>query len=58
MSQLTNTDLKQYLSEQRNEEEAFRAALEVLISRCDPSVRQPYLLSDLFRSVEGCVGAL
>ncbi|WP_335219260.1 DUF6887 family protein [Nostoc sp.] len=30
LNQMTNTELKRYLSEHRNEEEAFRAALQVL----------------------------
>lgn len=42
LSQMTNTELKQYLSEHRNDEEAFRAALEVLMRRRDPANRQPY----------------
>ena len=40
--QMTNAELKQYLSAHRNDEEAFRAALQVLIGRCDPNTRQPY----------------
>lgn len=40
---MTNTELKQYISEHRNDESAFRAALEVLISRRDPNATyQPY----------------
>lgn len=39
---MTNTELKQYLSQQRNDKEAFRAALEVVTSRCNPANRQPY----------------
>jgi hypothetical protein len=42
LSQMTNTELKQYLSEHRNDQEAFRAALEVLMSRRNPATRQPY----------------
>jgi hypothetical protein len=42
LSQMTNTELKQYISEHRNDEEAFRAALAVVISRRDPAKRQPY----------------
>lgn len=33
LHQMTNAQLKQYLSEHRNDEEAFRAGLEVLMSR-------------------------
>jgi len=43
LHQMTNTELKQYISKHRNDEEAFRAALEVLISRRDPDAAyQPY----------------
>ncbi len=43
LSEMTTTQLKQYLSEHRNDEESFRAALQILISRRDPNVpRQPY----------------
>lgn len=42
LSQMTNTELKQYISEHRNDKEAFQAALEVLMSRRDPANRQPY----------------
>jgi hypothetical protein len=38
--QMTNAELKQYISVHRNNEEAFRAALGVLMSRRDPSA--PY----------------
>lgn len=41
-SQMTNTELKRFLSENRNDETAFRAALEVLIDRCDLATQQPY----------------
>jgi len=39
---MTNAELKQYLSEHRNDEEVFRAALEILLQRCAPNNRQPY----------------
>lgn len=43
LSELTNAELKRYLADHRKDEEAFRAALQVLISRRDPNaVRQPY----------------
>ncbi|AFZ32972.1 hypothetical protein Glo7428_4533 [Gloeocapsa sp. PCC 7428] len=42
LSLMTNTELKQYLSQHRNDQEAFRAALEVLMSRRNPTNRQPY----------------
>ena len=40
--QMTNTELKQYISEHRNDNEAFQAAMEVLMSRCNPAIRQLY----------------
>ncbi|MFE1746194.1 DUF6887 family protein [Coleofasciculus sp. H7-2] len=42
LSQMTNAELKRYLSEHRNEDEAFRAALEVLMNRRNLANRQPY----------------
>ncbi len=43
LDQMTNIELKQYISKHKNDEEAFRAALEVLISRRDPNATyQPY----------------
>ncbi len=40
---MTNAELKQYISAHRNDEQAFRAALEELISRRDPNAPyQPY----------------
>lgn len=42
LNQMTNTELKQYISKHRNEEEAFRAALQVLMSRCDSATQYPY----------------
>ena len=33
LSEMTNAELRQYLSEHRNEETAFSQALEVLLSR-------------------------
>ncbi len=43
LSEMTTTQLKRYLSEHRNDEEAFGAALQVLLSRRDPNApRQPY----------------
>lgn len=54
LSQMTNDELKQYLSEHRNDAESFRSALEVLLSRRNPAHRQPYPfdLSDPEREVE------
>lgn len=42
LSQMTNTELRKYLSEHRNDEKAFRAALEVLMNRRNPANLQPY----------------
>lgn len=43
LHQMTTAELKEYLSNHRNDEESFRTALQVLISRRDPNtVRQPY----------------
>ncbi len=42
LSHLTNAELKRYISEHRNEEEAFQAVLEVLMSRRNAANRQPY----------------
>jgi hypothetical protein len=37
LHQLTNAELKRYISEHRNDDEAFHAALQVLMSRRDPN---------------------
>lgn len=43
LNEMTTSELKQYISEHRNDEEAFRAALQVLINRRDRNApRQPY----------------
>jgi hypothetical protein len=42
LNQMTNTELKRFLSENRNDEEAFRHGLKVLMSRRDPATQQPY----------------
>jgi hypothetical protein len=55
LDQLTTPELKRYLSENRNDEPSFRAALQVLMSRRDPNApRQPYPfdLDDPQREVE------
>jgi hypothetical protein len=41
-SQMTNTELKRYISEHRNDNDAFQAAIEVLMSRRNPANRHPY----------------
>jgi hypothetical protein len=54
LDKMTNVELKQYLSEHRNDEDAFRAGLQILMNRRDPLARQPYPfdLSDPEREVE------
>lgn len=43
LHKMTNAELKKYLSQYRNDEEAFRAGLQVLMSRRgSETVRQPY----------------
>jgi hypothetical protein len=42
LSEMTNTELKRYISEYRNDIEAFQAAMEVLMSRRNPANRHPY----------------
>jgi hypothetical protein len=42
LDQMTNHELKKYLSEHRNDEVAFRAGLQILMDRRDPAMRQPY----------------
>jgi hypothetical protein len=42
LSQMTNTELKRYISEHRNDNEAFQSAMEVLMSRRNPANRNPY----------------
>jgi hypothetical protein len=42
LSEMTNTELKQYISTHRNDRDAFQAAMEVLMSRRNPANRHPY----------------
>ena len=39
---LTNTELKQYISEHRNDSQAFSDAMDVLMSRRNSANRHPY----------------
>ena len=39
--QMTNTELKQYMSQHRNDEDAFHAAMKVVMSRRGPDRRHP-----------------
>ena len=55
LNQLTNTELKRYLSEHRNNDDAFHDALQVLMSRRDPNAPRypyPYAMADPEREVE------
>jgi hypothetical protein len=57
LNQMTNIELKQYISAHRNEDQAFRAALQVLMSRRDPNAPyQPYPFD--LRNPEGEVQAI
>ena len=38
---MTNTELKRYISEHRNDAEAFQSAMEVLMSRRNPANLHP-----------------
>jgi hypothetical protein len=42
LSEMTNTELKRYISEHRNDLDAFQAAIEVIMSRRNPANRHPY----------------
>ncbi|MFB8791249.1 MAG: hypothetical protein U7123_21060 [Potamolinea sp.] len=42
LSQMTNAELKRYISEHRNDSNAFQAAMEALMSRRNPANRHPY----------------
>lgn len=55
LNQLTNAELKRYISEHRNNDESFHAALQVLMSRRDPNAityPYPYDMADPEREVE------
>lgn len=41
---MTNTELKCYISEHRNDSNAFQAAMEVIMSRRNPANRHRYPL--------------
>jgi hypothetical protein len=42
LAEMTNAELKQFISEHRNDSDAFASAMEVLMSRRNPANRQPY----------------
>ncbi len=44
LSEMTNTELKQYISEHRNNPDSFAAAMAVVMSRRNPANLQPYPL--------------
>jgi stage V sporulation protein SpoVS len=44
LSEMTNVELKQYISEHRNDPDSFAAAMAVVMSRRNPANRQPYPL--------------
>lgn len=44
LADMTNTELKRYMSKHRNDDEAFHAAMEVMMSRRNPANQRPYPL--------------
>jgi hypothetical protein len=54
LADMTNAELKQYISEHRNDQEAFQSALEVLMSRRNPANLQPspFKFADPHQEVE------
>ena len=44
LSQMINIELKKYIYKHRNDEEAFHAAMEVVMSSRHPDRRHPYPL--------------
>ena len=44
LSEMTNTELKQYISEHRNNPDSFAAAMDIVMSRRNPANLQPYPL--------------
>jgi stage V sporulation protein SpoVS len=49
---MTNTELKQYISEHRNNPDSFAAAMAVVMSRRNPANLQPYPLDLVNPEVE------
>jgi hypothetical protein len=45
LTQMTTTELKQYLSQNRNDSDAFHAGLQVMMSRRNPANVHPPLSS-------------
>lgn len=55
LKEMTITELKQYISENRNDEEVFHAALQELMSRRDPNAIRypnPFDLADPIAEME------
>jgi hypothetical protein len=52
LSEMTNSELRVYLSQHRNDEEAFSQALEVLISRKKDGFKYPPPYSMPYEEVE------
>jgi stage V sporulation protein SpoVS len=52
LSEMTNTELKQYISEHRNNPDSFAAAMAVVMSRRNPANLQPYPLDLVNPEVE------
>ena len=55
LNQMTNAELKRYISEHRNNDDAFHAALQILMSRRDPNAvtyPYPYDMTDPKREME------
>ncbi len=52
LSEMTNSELRQYLSKHRNDEEVFSQALEVLLSRKKDGFKYPNPYSMPYEEVE------
>jgi hypothetical protein len=52
LSEMTNAELKQYISEHRNDTDSFAAAMAVVMSRRNPANLQPYPLDLVNPEVE------
>jgi hypothetical protein len=52
LSEMTNAELKQYISEHRNDTDSFTAAMAVVMSRRNPANLQPYPLDLVNPEVE------
>lgn len=52
LEDMTNVELRRYLSEHRNDDSVFSQALEVLISRKKDTIKYPSPLSMSYEEVE------